>query len=337
MSAAKDQPLLEARNVARSFTVRQGGVGPFGRKAELRAVDGVSLSVMPGRTLGLVGESGCGKSTTGRLLLGLMAPTGGEVRFNGQPLAKAGTAEWRRQRQLMQMVYQDPLGALDRRLPVGRQIGEPLEIHHPAMTPAERAERVTAEMAAVGLQPHHAERYPHELSGGQRQRVVLARALILQPRLLVCDEPISALDVSIQAQVVNLLLDLQQELNLAYVFISHDLKVVRQISHDVAVMYLGRIVEYGEAESLFRDPQHPYTRALLAAIPSVVRRDDLQAAPIQGDPPDPADPPSGCTFRTRCPRATALCAETAPALQTMPDGRQVACHLVAPAMTQAAA
>ena len=323
-------PLLEARNLARQFTIRQGGIGPFGHKAQLRAVDGISLSVMPGRTLGLVGESGCGKSTTGRLLLGLMAPSAGDILFDGQPLAKPGSADWRRQRQLMQMVYQDPLGALDRRLPVGRQIGEPLEIHHPGLSAVERAQRIEAEMAAVGLQPHHAERYPHELSGGQRQRVVLARALILQPRLLVCDEPISALDVSIQAQVVNLLLDLQQELDLAYVFISHDLKVVRQISHEVAVMYLGRIVEYGEAESLFRDPQHPYTRALLAAIPSMVRRDGLQAAPIQGDPPDPANPPSGCAFRTRCPRAAALCAEAAPALQTLPDGRQVACHFVAP-------
>jgi len=330
-------PLLEARTLARHFTVRQGGVGPFGRKAQLKAVDGVSLAVMPGRTLGLVGESGCGKSTTGRLLLGLMAPSAGEVRFEGQPLAQPGSADWRRQRQLMQMVYQDPLGALDRRLPVGRQIGEPLEIHHPALGAAERLQRVTAEMAAVGLQPHHAERYPHELSGGQRQRVVLARALILQPRLLVCDEPISALDVSIQAQVVNLLLDLQQQLNLAYVFISHDLKVVRQISHDVAVMYLGRIVEYGEAESLFRTPQHPYTQALLAAIPSLARLDVRPSAPIQGDPPDPANPPSGCAFRTRCPRATALCAETAPALRTLSDGRQVACHIVAPDVTRAAA
>ncbi len=329
------RPLLEARNIARHFTVRQasnflGGVGPFGRKGLLKAVDGVTLSVMPGRTLGLVGESGCGKSTTGRLLLGLMAPSAGEVQFDGQPLARAGTNEWRQQRQMMQMVYQDPLGALDRRLTVGRQIGEPLEIHHPELTTAQRSERVTAEMAAVGLQPHHAERYPHELSGGQRQRVVLARALILQPKLLVCDEPISALDVSIQAQVVNLLLDLQQNLNLAYVFISHDLKVVRQISHEVAVMYLGRIVEYGEAESLFRAPQHPYTQALLAAIPSVARHGGAQTAPIQGDPPDPANPPSGCAFRTRCPRATALCAEAAPALQVLPDGRQVACHFVTP-------
>ncbi|MFC3676260.1 ABC transporter ATP-binding protein [Ferrovibrio xuzhouensis] len=322
------QPLLDARNLTRQFVVRQGQ-WPRSRKALLRAVDGISLRVMPGRTLGLVGESGCGKSTTGRLLLGLLAPTAGGVQFDGAPLAVAGTAEWRRQRQQMQMVYQDPLGALDRRLTVARQIGEALEIHHPALPPAELAARVAAVSAAVGLQPHHADRYPHELSGGQRQRVVLARALILEPRLLVLDEPISALDVSIQAQVVNLLLDLQETLNLAYVFISHDLKVVRQVSHEVAVMYLGRVVETGDAEMLFRDPRHPYTRALLAAIPVVGRRPPADTL-LQGDPPDPIDPPTGCAFRTRCPLATALCADMAPVLRLLPDGRQVACHVTAP-------
>lgn len=334
-------PLLEARNLARHFNIRQKGgpgiAGLIGRKAILRAVDGLSLSVMPGRTLGLVGESGCGKSTTGRLLLGLMAPTAGELRFEGAPLENAGSAAWRAQRQAMQMVYQDPLGALDRRLTVGRQIAEPLDIHQPRLPQTEKQERVRAAMADVGLQPHHAARYPHELSGGQRQRVVLARALILNPKLLVCDEPVSALDVSIQAQVVNLLLDLQEKLNLAYVFISHDLKVVRQISHEVAVMYLGRIVEYGEAESLFRDPQHPYTRALLAAIPSIARHGGEKPRPIQGDPPDPANPPSGCAFRTRCPRATGLCVESAPVLRVMADGRQVACHFVEPDANRAAA
>lgn len=318
------RPLLEARNLARHFAIRHGN-WPRSRKALLRAVDGISLTVMPGRTLGLVGESGCGKSTTGRLLLGLMEPTAGTVQFDGQPLARAGTTEWRAQRQLMQMVYQDPLGALDRRLPVIKQIGEALEIHHPAMPPAEHARRVAEVMEAVGLQPHHGPRYPHELSGGQRQRVVLARALILEPRLLVCDEPISALDVSIQAQVVNLLLDLQERLGLAYVFISHDLRVVRQISHEVAVMYLGRIVEYGEAEALFHAPQHPYTRALLAAIPTVARR-QADISLLEGDPPDPVDPPSGCTFRSRCSRAQSLCAQSVPALKPLSDGRHVACH-----------
>jgi peptide/nickel transport system ATP-binding protein len=282
------------------------------------------------RSLGLVGESGCGKSTTGRLLLGLMPASSGEVLFDGKPLAKPGSQEWRRQRHDMQMVYQDPLGALDRRIRVAAQIGEALDIHHPEMPAEEKARRIAAVMEAVGLQPHHGERYPHELSGGQRQRVVLARALILEPKLIVCDEPISALDVSIQAQVVNLLLDLQEKLGLAYVFISHDLKVVRQISHDVAVMYLGRIVEYGEAESLFHAPGHPYTRALLAAIPTTAQKHAAAVPLLQGDPPDPAAPPSGCTFRTRCPLAEARCAETAPALRPTREGRLVACHLVAP-------
>lgn len=323
------EPLLEARGLTRHFTVRQGS-WPASHTALLRAVDGISLSVDKGRTLGLVGESGCGKSTTGRLLLGLLDPTAGQVLFEGQPLARAGSADWRRQRQMMQMVYQDPLGALDRRLKVADQIGEALEIHHPDFSRGIRQDRIAAAMEAVGLQAHHGERYPHELSGGQRQRVVLARALILQPRLLVCDEPISALDVSIQAQVVNLLLDLQHSLGLTYVFISHDLKVVRQISHDVAVMYLGRIVEYGEAESLFHAPQHPYTQALLAAIPSLQQRSLARPVPLQGDPPDPAAPPSGCAFRSRCPRAAQICAEAMPALRETGGGRKVACHFVEP-------
>ena len=227
------------------------------------------------------------------------------------------------------MVYQDPLGALDRRLPIGTQIEEPLAIHE-RVSPAERRERARATMESVGLQPHQYERYPHELSGGQRQRVVLARALMTSPDLLVCDEPISALDVSIQAQVVNLLLDLQERLGIAYLFISHDLKVVRQVSHDVAVMYLGRIVEQGEAESLFASPAHPYTRALVAAIPTVTfgggpKRERFL---LQGDPPNPVNVPSGCAFHTRCPFATAQCRAEAPTLQPMPGGRMVACHRV---------
>jgi len=325
--------LLEATNLRRHYQVRAGR-GPFGAKAVLRAVDGVSLSLKPGRTLGLVGESGCGKSTTGKLALGFIPPTAGTVRYRGTDMPPAGTPAWRALRPRMQMVYQDPLGALDRRLPVGVQIMEPLAIHG-AKSPAKQRDRAAGVMAAVGLQMHQFDRYPHELSGGQRQRVVLARALMTEPDLLVCDEPISALDVSIQAQVVNLLLDLQDQMGIAYLFISHDLKVVRQVSHEVAVMYLGRIVEQGEAEDLFARPLHPYTRALVSAIPILgPRRERLL---LQGDPPNPVDVPSGCAFHTRCPFATAACRAEAPALRTLPDGRQVACHRVEEPALQVAA
>ena len=329
--------LLEATNLRRHYQVRAGR-GPFGGKATLRAVDGVSLSLAPGRTLGLVGESGCGKSTTGKLVLGFIPPTAGAVRYRGSDMPPAGSPAWRALRPRMQMVYQDPLGALDRRLPVGVQIMEPLAIHG-GKTPAEQRDRAAKVMAAVGLQMHQFDRYPHELSGGQRQRVVLARALMTEPDLLVCDEPISALDVSIQAQVVNLLLDLQEQLGIAYLFISHDLKVVRQVSHEVAVMYLGRIVEQGEAESLFARPQHPYTRALVSAIPVLAspggpRRERLL---LQGDPPNPVDVPPGCAFHTRCPFATAACRAEAPVLRALPDGRRVACHRVEEPALQVAA
>ena len=232
----------------------------------MRAVDGVSFTLQPGRTLGLVGESGCGKTTTARLVLGLLPLTAGEIRLQGETLPQAGSTRWRELRRVMQMVYQDPLAALDRRIAVGKQVMEPLVIHAIG-APDERRDKALAILQSVGLQAHHFDRYPHELSGGQRQRIVLARALILSPRLLVCDEPISALDVSIQAQVVNLLLDLQAQMGLAYLFISHDLRMVRQVSHEVAVMYLGRIVERGDPDRLFAAPAHPYTRALVSAIP----------------------------------------------------------------------
>ena len=316
--------LLEATDLKRHYRVRSGR-GPFAAKALLRAVDGVSLRLEAGRTLGLVGESGCGKSTTGKLVLGFIPPTDGTVHYRGEPMPAAGTPAWRALRRRMQMVYQDPLGALDRRLPIGVQIMEPLAIHGDAIL-AERRERAHATMDSVGLQPHQFERYPHELSGGQRQRVVLARALMTEPDLLVCDEPISALDVSIQAQVVNLLLDLQERLGIAYLFISHDLRVVRQVSHDVAVMYLGRIVEQGEAERLFARPAHPYTRALVSAIPTVGERRERLL--LQGDPPNPVDVPAGCAFHTRCPFAIARCKAEMPMLQPADDGHLVACHRV---------
>jgi peptide/nickel transport system ATP-binding protein len=316
--------LLEATDLRRHYQVPTGR-GPFAARAVLPAVDGVSLRLEAGRTLGLVGESGCGKSTTGKLVLGLVPPSAGTVRYRGETLPAVATPAWRALRRRIQMVYQDPLGALDRRLPVGVQIEEPLAIHEQA-SPAERRERALTAMSSVGLQQHQYDRYPHELSGGQRQRVVLARALMTGPDLLVCDEPVSALDVSIQAQVVNLLLDLQEQLGIAYLFISHDLKVVRQVSHDVAVMYLGRIVEQGEAEGLFAAPAHPYTRALVSAIPTVgPRRERLL---LQGDPPNPVDVPPGCAFHTRCPFATAQCRAETPRLQPSGNGRLVACHRV---------
>jgi peptide/nickel transport system ATP-binding protein len=313
--------LLETEGLVRRYGMRRG---MFGRTVDVRAVDGVSLRLERGRTLGLVGESGCGKSTTGRLVLGMETPDGGSVSFDGRLMPAPGTAAWRAMRARMQMVFQDPLGALDRRLPIAAQVVEPLDIHGIGDR-ASRAARVEELLRAVGLRPDQGARYPHELSGGQRQRAVLARALATDPALLVCDEPISALDVSIQAQVMNLLVDLQEQFGTAMLFVSHDLRAVRQVSHRVAVMYLGRIVEEGEPDGVLRDPAHPYARALVSAIPHPSRGG--QRIVLQGDPPNPADRPTGCAFHPRCPVATALCAQESPALKLRADGRLVACHV----------
>ena len=320
--------LLQADNLVRRYSMRRG---IFGRAVAVEAVAGVSLTLRAGETLGLVGESGCGKSTAGRLMLGLETPDAGEVRFAGAAMPPPGTEPWRRLRARMQLVFQDPLGALDRRLPIGTQIAEPLVIH---ATPGSHAARVAELLDAVGLRADQAQRYPHELSGGQRQRAVLARALATAPELLVADEPISALDVSIQAQVMNLLAELQARTGMALLFISHDLRVVRQVSHRVAVMYLGRIVEEGEPDAVLHAPAHPYSQALVSAIPAPGRQGHRIV--LTGDPPSPADRPGGCAFHPRCSQAVAACRVETPALRPRADGRLVACHLAHTPMLAAA-
>ena len=320
-----NKPLISATNLVRTYAVRRG---IFGRITPVRAVDGVSLSVMPGETLGIVGESGSGKSTLGRMLLGIDPPQGGSVTFEGLPMPRLGTAKWRALRARMQLVYQDPLAALDKRLPISVQIGEPLEIHG-LLPKKERLARIEELMAAVGLRRDQAMRFPHELSGGQRQRAVIARALASRPDLLVCDEPVAALDVSIQAQVVNMLRDLQESQRIAMVFISHDLKVVRNIADRVAVMYLGHIVEEASSDVIFASPRHPYTKALASSVPVPGKKLEGRLI-LQGEPPNPADRPSGCPFHPRCPIASDICRTARPILQTVAPGRNVACHMVTP-------
>jgi oligopeptide transport system ATP-binding protein len=326
------EPILRVTDLKVHFPLTRG-VFLQRQIGSVKAVDGVSFELKRGETLGLVGESGCGKTTTGLAVLRMLTASAGKIEFEGEDITQHDAARMRPIRRRMQMVYQDPYGSLDPRMKVRDIVGEPLEVHGLAHDKAKYAARVAALLDMVGLLPDMAERYPHEFSGGQRQRIGIARALALDPSLLVCDEPVSALDVSIQAQVVNLFTDLQQKLGLTYLFIAHDLSVVRHISDRIAVMYLGRMVEIAGRDELYRNPLHPYTQALLAAIP--IPDPELEAARpqqvIAGEVPSVLNPPRGCRFHPRCPLAEARCAEEEPQLRQLASGRSVACHLVAAA------
>ncbi|WP_116652948.1 ABC transporter ATP-binding protein [Pelagibacterium sediminicola] len=306
------------------------GQGPFRPRLELKAVREVSLSIAPGKTLGVVGESGCGKSTLARGILRLQRPDGGTVRWNGQSISDLTDDEFRHVRPEMQMVFQDPLASLNPRMRVADIIAEPLVTHRPELSGSKRQALVAKAMERVGLLPDMARRFPHEFSGGQAQRIGIARAIVLEPGLLICDEAVSALDVSIRAQVLVLLEELQQTLGLAILFISHDLAVVRYIAHEVMVLYLGRVVEHAERDTLFANPKHPYTQALIGSVlskdPEIERSHEVPR--IGGELPSPIDPPSGCPFNTRCPLVQPICRQTMPALVVQPDGSQVACHVV---------
>ena len=320
-------PLLSVRDLSTHFPVRKG---LFGRGTQVvRAVDGIAFELPHGETLGLVGESGCGKSTLGRTVLRLLSPTSGHIEFEGTDITHMPQADLRPLRRRMQIVFQDPFGSLNPRMTVRAAIGEAMRIHRLASGPEDERKRVAALMERVGLRPDTMERYPHEFSGGQRQRIGIARALAVEPKLIVADEPVSALDVSIQAQIVNLLMDLQDDLGIGFLFIAHDLKVVEHVSHRVAVMYLGRIVELASSEALVGDPKHPYTRALLAAVPEARPRAKREKRRLlTGDVPSPIAPPPGCPFHPRCPIAEPdRCAREVPRLRALADGRQVACHL----------
>ncbi len=327
MTANNPETLLKVQDLKMHFPIYRG---VFQRQVgAVHAVDGISFDVFRGETLGLVGESGCGKSTTGRTILQLYKPTAGDIFFEDVNLAKLKGEEMRAMRRKMQMIFQDPYASLNPRMTVGEIVGEPLIVHNVAAG-KEVHDRVAHLLELVGLNPSFATRYPHEFSGGQRQRVGVARALALQPSFIICDEPISALDVSIQAQVVNLLEELQEQFNLTYLFIAHDLSMVRHISKRVAVMYLGVVVELADRDELYRQPLHPYTQALLSAvpIPDPVADANRKRVILEGDVPSPVNPPSGCRFRTRCPIAEKICAEQRPEFREVQPGHLVACHLV---------
>jgi oligopeptide transport system ATP-binding protein len=320
------EPIVSVRNLCVYFEV--SGDGWFGARKVLRAVDGVSFDLDRSETLGIVGESGCGKSTLARAVLGLVRVTSGEVRFMGQDLAHLDQEKLREQRQHLQIIFQDPLSSLDPRMNVGQIIAEPLRSFFPRMTQQERQAKVVDMMRHVGLLPEHINRYPHEFSGGQAQRIGIARALITQPEVVVCDEPVSALDVSIKAQIVNLLADLQAEFGLSLLFIAHDLASVRHVSHRVMVLYLGKMMELAPWDEIYRAPRHPYTQALIQAIPPAdpKRARANPVKPLGGELPSPISPPSGCVFRTRCPYAVERCAQEEPVLRRL-GASLVACHL----------
>ncbi len=327
-SAAASDEILRVRDLKVHFPVTSGVV--FRKQvASVRAVDGVSFDLRRGETLGLVGESGCGKSTTGLAVLRMLEPTAGSIEFEGEDITHFDKARMRPLRRRIQMVYQDPFGSLNPRMRVRDIVGEPLQVHGLAENRRAYEERIAFLLDTVGLLPYMADRYPHEFSGGQRQRIGIARALAVEPSLIICDEPVSALDVSIQAQVVNVFVDLQQRLGLSYLFVAHDLAVVRHVSDRIAVMYLGRIVEIAPRDDIYREPLHPYTKALMAAVPVAdpVVEAQRERVPLQGEVPSPLSPPSGCRFHPRCPFAMDVCRSVDPVLTDMGGGRSVACHL----------
>ncbi|MFV0385489.1 oligopeptide/dipeptide ABC transporter ATP-binding protein [Paracoccus sp. (in: a-proteobacteria)] len=330
MTMTVTRPLLDVRDLRVTFQIRSQGDMPWTARRPLHAVGGVGFTLNPGETLGVVGESGCGKSTLARALIGLVPATGRAEWIDGKDLIGLTPRQMMQYRSDIQMVFQDPLASLNPRMTVGQIIAEPLTTHHPGLSRPDVRDRVKAMMDKVGLLPNQINRYPHEFSGGQCQRIGIARALIVEPKLIICDEPVSALDVSIQAQVINLLIRLQRDLGLALIFIAHDLSVVKHISDRVMVLYLGKVMEIAPSDELYAAPQHPYTQALLSAVPVPDPDYDPAATvvPLAGDLPSPMDPPSGCVFRTRCPRAQDTCAAQVPALTG--DDHQTACHFPGP-------